>query len=192
LKNLEWGRNHEKVRACIYPYRCRHHGRFSSVQHDLLHHGEDFHAEFCASCHEIKPAVVAWRSSTHVNNPQGFVADCMDCHLPAPHKTFDFFFAKTFHGAQRRDQAFHHRSNTTARKTGRRPTRPSTMPNARNAIATCWPCPQTRRHAGPPHRALPRQGYEKKCVDCHYDLVHNDSDHHVTNSTARCPTRPKG
>ncbi len=27
--------------------------------------------EFCASCHEIQPAVVAWRASTHVNNPPG-------------------------------------------------------------------------------------------------------------------------
>jgi nitrate/TMAO reductase-like tetraheme cytochrome c subunit len=41
--------------------------------------------EFCASCHEIKPAVVAWRSSTHVNNPQGVVADCMDCHWDMVH-----------------------------------------------------------------------------------------------------------
>lgn len=40
--------------------------------------------EFCASCHEIKPAVVAWRSSTHTNNASGVVVDCMDCHLPAP------------------------------------------------------------------------------------------------------------
>ena len=29
--------------------------------------------DFCASCHEIKPAVVAWRSSTHVNNAAGVV-----------------------------------------------------------------------------------------------------------------------
>ena len=28
--------------------------------------------DFCTSCHEIKPAVRAWRSSTHVNNAQGF------------------------------------------------------------------------------------------------------------------------
>ncbi|MBC2736583.1 MAG: cytochrome C, partial [Desulfobacteraceae bacterium] len=54
--------------------------------------------EFCASCHEIKPAVVAWRSSTHTNNAAGVVVDCMDCHLPAPQNTFDFFFAKTYHG----------------------------------------------------------------------------------------------
>ena len=46
--------------------------------------------EFCASCHEIKPAVVAWRSSTHTNNAAGVVVDCMDCHLPAPEDTFDF------------------------------------------------------------------------------------------------------
>ncbi|MCF8120558.1 MAG: NapC/NirT family cytochrome c, partial [Deltaproteobacteria bacterium] len=41
--------------------------------------------EFCATCHEIKPAVRAWRASTHVNNAVGVTADCMDCHLPAPH-----------------------------------------------------------------------------------------------------------
>ena len=31
--------------------------------------------EFCGSCHEIRPAVMAWKMSTHVNNAQGFVAD---------------------------------------------------------------------------------------------------------------------
>jgi hypothetical protein len=47
--------------------------------------------------------------------------------------------------------------------------------NARNAIATCWACP-TKRGAMLAHRTVvyPRPGYEKKCVDCHYDLVHND------------------
>ncbi len=54
--------------------------------------------EFCASCHEIKPAVVAWRSSTHSNNASGVVVDCMDCHLPAPQDMFNFFFAKSYHG----------------------------------------------------------------------------------------------
>ena len=54
--------------------------------------------QFCGSCHEIKPAVVAWRSSTHTNNAAGVVVDCMDCHLPPPQDTFNFFFAKTTHG----------------------------------------------------------------------------------------------
>jgi cytochrome c-type protein NapC/trimethylamine-N-oxide reductase cytochrome c-type subunit TorC len=53
---------------------------------------------FCATCHEIQPAYDTWKTSTHVNNAQGFVADCMDCHLPAPQDTVDFFYAKTFHG----------------------------------------------------------------------------------------------
>ncbi|MBN1102371.1 MAG: NapC/NirT family cytochrome c [Deltaproteobacteria bacterium] len=54
--------------------------------------------QFCAWCHEIRFAYNTWKTSTHVNNGQGFVADCMDCHLPAPHDTFDFFYAKTAHG----------------------------------------------------------------------------------------------
>ena len=47
--------------------------------------------EFCASCHEIRPAVQAWRVSSHVNNPKGLQATCMDCHLPPPEDTFNFF-----------------------------------------------------------------------------------------------------
>ncbi|MFA7165842.1 MAG: NapC/NirT family cytochrome c, partial [Desulfoplanes sp.] len=38
--------------------------------------------QFCSSCHEIQWAYNTWKTSTHVNNAQGFVADCMDCHLP--------------------------------------------------------------------------------------------------------------
>ena len=47
---------------------------------------------FCASCHEIQFAYNTWKTSSHVNNAQGFVADCMDCHLPAPHDTVNFFY----------------------------------------------------------------------------------------------------
>jgi nitrate/TMAO reductase-like tetraheme cytochrome c subunit len=50
--------------------------------------------QFCASCHEIQFAYNSWKTSSHANNAQGFVADCMDCHLPAPHDTFDFFYAR--------------------------------------------------------------------------------------------------
>ena len=111
--------------------------------------------EFCASCHEIKPAVVAWRASTHVNNPQGFVADCMDCHLPAPHKTFDFFFAKTFHGIKDVIKHF------TIEAYDRQKNRAAAYASFNNA--ECQKCHRnllamphkTRRHAGPSHRALP-------------------------------------
>jgi len=46
---------------------------------------------FCATCHEIRFAYDTWKTSSHANNNKGFVADCMDCHLPAPHDTFNFF-----------------------------------------------------------------------------------------------------
>ena len=118
--------------------------------------------EFCASCHEIKPAVVAWRSSTHVNNPQGFVADCMDCHLPAPHKTFDFFFAKTFHGIK--DVIKHFTIDEYDRQKNREAAYAS-FNNAecqkchRNLLAHAG---QARGHAGPSHRAVPTAGIREK------------------------------
>ena len=129
---------------------------------------------FCASCHEIKPAVRQWRASTHVNNSVGVVADCMDCHLPAPQNTFDFFFAKTYHGikdvgahfwggrydrAEQKNKAYASFNNDQCLKCHRNLL---IIPNSRGAMLA--------------HRSVlyARPGYEKKCVDCHYDLVHTD------------------
>ncbi len=129
--------------------------------------------QFCASCHEIEFAYNTWKTSTHVNNAQGFVADCMDCHLPAPHNTFDFFYAKTFHGikdvvvhflggeydhAKNRQAAYDAFDNEQCMKCHRNILN---IPDKRGAMLA--------------HRTVlyPRPGYEKKCVDCHRDLVHN-------------------
>ncbi|HDM8149183.1 TPA: NapC/NirT family cytochrome c [Vibrio harveyi] len=39
--------------------------------------------EFCASCHTMKPMAETFSQSIHGgNNQHGFVADCIDCHLP--------------------------------------------------------------------------------------------------------------
>ena len=39
--------------------------------------------EFCASCHTMDPMVETFAQSVHGgNNSQGFVADCVDCHIP--------------------------------------------------------------------------------------------------------------
>jgi cytochrome c nitrite reductase small subunit len=130
--------------------------------------------EFCASCHEIQYAYNTWKTSTHVNNAQGFVADCMDCHLPAPHDTFNFFYAKTAHGIKdilvhfTRDMSkFDHalqKENAYASFTNRQ----------------CQKCHRNilnipdKRGAMLAHRDVlyARPGYEKKCVDCHRNLVH--------------------
>ena len=38
---------------------------------------------FCVSCHIMTPFRTAWQESVHGGqNPQGFAAQCVDCHLP--------------------------------------------------------------------------------------------------------------
>ncbi|MFW6314069.1 MAG: cytochrome c3 family protein [Desulfohalobiaceae bacterium] len=128
--------------------------------------------EFCSSCHEIEYAYDTWKTSTHANNPNGFVADCMDCHLPAPENTFDFFYSKTYHGLKdivkhftmdsydrekNRQRAYEDIDNSQCRKCHRNLL---SMSHKRGALLA--------------HKTVlyPREGYEKKCVDCHDRLVH--------------------
>ncbi len=128
---------------------------------------------FCASCHEIEYAYNTWKTSTHVNNAQGFVADCMDCHLPAPHDTVDFFYKKTLHGIK--DIVVHFTMDEYDREKNREKAYDSFDNNQ------CQKCHRNilyipdKRGAMLAHRsvihALP--GREKRCVDCHRDLVHN-------------------
>lgn len=148
--------------------------------------------DFCASCHEIKPAVRAWRDSTHVNNAAGVVVDCMDCHLPAPQDTFDFFFAKSYHGLK--DVAIHFIVEGYDREKARKSAYAAfdndqcqkchrnllNMPNSRGAMLA--------------HRSViyARAGYDKKCIDCHYDLVHNDKIAVMYRQYRRLPYQAKG
>ncbi len=148
--------------------------------------------EFCAKCHEIKPAVVAWRSSTHTNNAAGVVVDCMDCHLPAPQNTFDFFFSKTYHGIK--DVVLHIFEDEYDRETARK--------NAYVALenSQCQKCHRSlldmphSRGAMLAHRSVlyARPGYEKKCVDCHYDLVHSERGLVMFRQTRMIPYQAKG
>ncbi len=148
--------------------------------------------DFCASCHEIKPAVVAWRSSTHTNNAAGVVVDCMDCHLPAPEDTFDFFFAKTYHGIK--DVAIHFLQGEYDQEKARE------LAYTHFDNSQCQKCHRnllhmpTQRGAMLAHRAVlyPRPGYEKKCIDCHYDLVHSERGLVMFRQTRRVPYQAKG
>ena len=147
---------------------------------------------FCASCHEIKPAVRAWRESTHANNAAGVVVDCMDCHLPAPQNTFDFFFANSYHGLK--DVAIHFLSAEYNREKARK--------NAYAAFENteCQKCHRNllnmpnSRGAMLAHRSVvyARAGYEKKCIDCHYDLVHNDKTAVMYRQYRKLPYQAKG
>ncbi len=129
--------------------------------------------QFCAICHEIEFAYNTWKTSSHVNNEQGFVADCMDCHLPAPHDTFDFFYAKTWHGAK--DIAIHFFQKEYDHEKNRQKAYASFKNDQ------CQKCHRNllyipnKRGAMLAHRDVvyARAGYEKRCVDCHKNLVHN-------------------
>lgn len=135
--------------------------------------------QFCASCHEIQWAYDTWKTSSHAANPQGFVADCMDCHLPAPHDTANFFYMKTLHGIK--DVAAHFMM--------RSPDDYSHEENRKKAYASfkneqCLKCHRNitnmpyRRGAMLAHKQVltPMPGMEKRCVECHFDLVHNHRD----------------
>ena len=132
--------------------------------------------EFCASCHEIEPAYNQWRMSSHVVNTKGFVADCMDCHLPAPQDTLAFFYTKTAHGI--RDVALHF--------LGEKYDREAMKAQAWATIANdqCLKCHRNllympyRRGAMLAHRSVvyARPGYEKRCTDCHRNFVHRKKD----------------
>jgi cytochrome c-type protein NapC/trimethylamine-N-oxide reductase cytochrome c-type subunit TorC len=147
---------------------------------------------FCASCHEIKPAVAAWRSSTHANNASGVVVDCMDCHLPAPQDTFDFFFAKSYHGIK--DVVIHFIGGDYDKEKARN--------NAYAAFDNreCQKCHRNllnmpyKRGAMLAHRSVlyARPGYEKKCIDCHYDLVHSERGLVMFRQTRKVPYQAKG
>ncbi len=128
--------------------------------------------QFCASCHEIQFAYQTWKTSTHVNNEQGFVADCMDCHLPAPHDTFNFFYAKTAHGIK--DIIVHFMGGEYDHQAQR------AVAYASFRNEQCQKCHRNllyipnKRGAMLAHRDViyARSGYEKRCVDCHRNLVH--------------------
>ncbi|MFH1349619.1 MAG: NapC/NirT family cytochrome c [Pseudomonadota bacterium] len=129
--------------------------------------------QFCATCHEIQFAYNTWKTSTHVNNAQGFVADCMDCHLPAPYDTLDFFYAKTAHGIK--DVVVHFFQESYDHEKNRKKAYASFKNDQ------CQKCHRNilyipdKRGAMLAHRSVlyARPGYEKRCVDCHKNLVHN-------------------
>lgn len=131
--------------------------------------------QFCASCHEIQPAVDSWKTSTHANNSHGFVADCMDCHLPAPQDTINFFYSKTVHGLK--DIIVHFSWIEYDREKNRK----AAYASFKNQ--QCEKCHRNilnipdKRGAMLAHRSVlfPLPGREKRCVDCHKDLVHNQS-----------------
>lgn len=128
--------------------------------------------EFCASCHEIRPAYNEWKTSSHAVNDKGVVAVCKDCHMPQPEHTARFFYTKTIHGIK---DVFGH---LVGGDYDRHESRLAAYESIDNSY--CMSCHKNilyisnKRGAMLAHRTVlyPRAGYEKKCTDCHQNLVH--------------------
>ncbi len=53
---------------------------------------------FCITCHIMTPFRTSWRHAVHgARNPQGFAAQCVDCHLPHGN-FFEYFLVKGMTG----------------------------------------------------------------------------------------------
>ncbi|MFO8082990.1 MAG: NapC/NirT family cytochrome c [Desulfobacterales bacterium] len=149
--------------------------------------------QFCSSCHEIIPAYQAWKTSPHVNNSQGIVANCMDCHLPPPENTIAFFYTKTLHGAKDVFYHFLHGPEGYDRAENRM----KAYMNMENE--NCMKCHRNilhipdKRGAMLAHRSVlyAKPGSERKCVDCHNKLVHVDRNYYAYKEL-RVPYRGPG
>ena len=130
---------------------------------------------FCATCHIMKPFRAAWQQAVHGgNNPQGFAAQCTDCHLPHG-DFFQFLFTKAKTGAGDIIQNFYIDG--------------ATFDWAGNAEAHRGKftfesaCRHCHHNLTPPgmkmggflaHRTFLRGETNKTCVDCHSHVGHKN------------------
>lgn len=147
-------------------------GLFSLTQYTMV---ISSNAHFCPTCHEIRFAFDTWKTSTHVNNDEGLVAECMDCHLPPIENTVSFYYMKAYHGIK--DVFIHLTQEVYDRENSRRIVYETTK------NGHCQKCHKNllhtpkKRGAMLAHRSViyARPGYEKNCLDCHRNLVHKSS-----------------
>lgn len=127
---------------------------------------------YCVKCHEIQPAYETWKTSSHRVNANGVVAECSDCHLPPSTGLGGFILAKGKHTVL--DVWAHVAHGEYDREAMKRKAAAS-IPDA-----ACQKChsdllyPPLSRGAMLAHRSMlyAREGYEKRCLDCHENLVH--------------------
>ena len=129
--------------------------------------------DFCVSCHVMEPFRTSWKASVHGGkNPQGFTAQCVDCHLP--HGNFvDYLVTKAItgtsdiiHNLTIDGKSFDWAANTEANRLK------FTFDSA---------CHRCHHNLTPPgiskggllaHRAYLRGEAKKMCAECHMHVGH--------------------
>lgn len=68
----------------------------SMVTAEIVHNTGD--QAFCGTCHSMEPMAKTFKQDVHGGqNEHGFVAECVDCHLPHDN-VFNYMVDKTLHG----------------------------------------------------------------------------------------------
>jgi cytochrome c nitrite reductase small subunit len=130
---------------------------------------------FCVSCHIMNPFRTSWQQAVHGgNNPQGFTAQCVDCHLP--HGDFvEFVIAKGVTGTGDLIHNLYIDAKTydwmgAAEKNRLKFTFDSACRHCHNSLTP----PGMPRGGFLAHRAYLRGETKKKCAECHPHVGHRD------------------
>ena len=131
--------------------------------------------KFCVGCHAMKPFRTAWQKSVHGGkNPQGFTAQCVDCHLP--HGNFmEYLVTKAVTG-----------TGDVLQNLVFEPAEFDWAANAeQNRLHFTYDsaCRRCHHNLTPPgltsggfiaHRAYLRGNVRKRCTECHPHVGHRD------------------
>jgi cytochrome c nitrite reductase small subunit len=130
---------------------------------------------FCVTCHVMTPFRTSWQEAVHGGkNPQGFAAQCVDCHLPHGN-FFQFFMVKGITGTGDVIQNFYIDGAEF-----------DWAANAKERLhkftfdSACRHCHHVLTPPGLPfggfiaHRTYLRGDTDKRCADCHPHVGHKD------------------
>ena len=130
---------------------------------------------FCVTCHIMTPFQTAWKNSVHGgNNPQGFAAQCVDCHLPHGN-FFEFLTVKAATGASDIAHNFFIDAKTydwaeAANKNRLKFTFDSACRRCHHVLAP----PGMKRGGFIAHRTYLLGETKKKCAECHPHVGHKN------------------
>lgn len=130
---------------------------------------------FCVKCHIMTPFRTSWQEAVHGGkNPQGFTAQCIDCHLP--HGNFvEFFSTKAVTGISDIIHNFYinpqkHDWAAAAEKNRLKFTFDSACRRCHHNLV-----PPGMKFGGLiAHRAYVRGDTTKKCAECHPHVGHKN------------------
>ena len=130
---------------------------------------------FCVTCHIMKPFRTAWTNAVHGGkNPQGFAAQCVDCHLP--HGNFvEYFVTKAKTGTS--DVIHNLYIDPQTYDWGEASEKNRLKFTFDNACRRCHHVllPQGLSSGGfIAHRDYLRGDVKKRCTECHPHVGHKD------------------